>query len=98
MTATSFSALAHEVRPAYLQITEGSDQHYQILWKQPVMGEMAVHLAPQLSSGWLKEKPASVETTASLAIKTWNDNRQLHLTLVGLVPGLEQFFPVPSPK
>jgi len=72
MTATSFSALAHEVRPAYLQITEGSDQHYQILWKQPVMGEMAVHLAPHLSSGWLKEKPASVETTASFAIKTWN--------------------------
>jgi len=33
---------------------------------------MAVHLAPHLSSGWLKEKPASVETTASFAIKTWN--------------------------
>jgi len=33
-----------------------------------------------------------------IAIKIWNDNRALHKTLVGLVPGLEQAFPVPPPK
>ena len=51
----------------------------------------------QETKGHVRGAPLSTKTR-ELAIKTWNDNRQLHLTLVGLVPGLEQFFPVPSPK
>jgi hydrogenase/urease accessory protein HupE len=65
-------AIAHEVRPAYLQITARDvDCHYEVLWKQPVMGELAVHLAPQLADGWLEETPTAVEVTDSYSIKRW---------------------------
>jgi hypothetical protein len=65
------SAWAHEVRPAYLEIDQTDAHHYRVLWKQPTMGEVAVHLVPHLSNGWL-EGPAAEETAASgFLIKTW---------------------------
>jgi len=65
-------ALGHEVRPAYLQMTEKADHGYEVLWKQPAMGEMAVHLVPHLSAGWLEVKPAAVDATMSFLVSTWN--------------------------
>jgi hypothetical protein len=47
--------------------------------------------------GHVKGAPLSPKARA-LAKTTWNDTRELHKTLVGLVPGLEQFFPIPPPK
>jgi len=64
-------AAGHEVRPAFLQITETPVHGYEVLWKQPVMGEIAVHLVPHLSGGWLEGKPATLEMTSSFAIQTW---------------------------
>jgi hypothetical protein len=52
---------------------------------------------PRTAATHVRGTPLSAKAH-ELAIKTWNDNRELHLALVGLVPGLEQFFPVPSPK
>lgn len=66
------TAAAHEVRPAYFAITQGADQRYHVLWKQPVMGDMAVRLVPQLSTGWLADAPASMEINGSFAIRTWD--------------------------
>lgn len=40
------SACAHEVRPGYLEIREGSPERYAVLWKQPVQGEEVIKLAP----------------------------------------------------
>src|SRR5208282_1760621 len=37
-------ALGHEVRPCLLQMTELRNGHYDILWKQPSAGALAVHL------------------------------------------------------
>ena len=34
------SAAAHEVRPAYMQVTEISPQRYEILWRTPVLSGM----------------------------------------------------------
>jgi hydrogenase/urease accessory protein HupE len=71
LIALALPALGHEVRPAYLEITEHADQSYEVLWKQPVMGEMAVHLKPHLSGGGLEEKPSAVDVTPSFLINTW---------------------------
>ena len=38
------SALAHEIRPAYLQIREIEPQVYDLLWKTPARGEMRLAL------------------------------------------------------
>ena len=80
---------AHEVRPAYLQITEQADHGYEVLWKQPVVGDLAVHLAPHLSAGWLDEPPAGVEVTNSYAIKSWTIHPHNQAPLDGQIVSIE---------
>ncbi len=63
----------HEVRPALLQITERPGGRYDILWKQPVTGTMAVHLEPRLS-GVLPEHAAdAVQSAPDFQIHEWRD-------------------------
>jgi hypothetical protein len=65
-------AAAHEVRPAYLEVDQTGPATYRAIWKQPVMGDVAIHLAPHLSDGWLEAAPADQYATAGFMIKTWN--------------------------
>ena len=65
------AAQADEIRPAYLQIEQTVNGGYAILWKQPVMGDLMLHLVPHLSSGWLDQKPATVSATPGFLMKTW---------------------------
>ena len=62
---------AHEIRPAYLGITENNDNTVTILWKQPVAGDVGVKLIPHLSSGWLEKEPTEVSGSHSFFIKKW---------------------------
>ena len=64
-------ATGHEVRPAYLEITESADRGVEILWKQPVVGDRAVRLIPYLSNGWLDGDPAAQELTLNHLIRVW---------------------------
>jgi hypothetical protein len=71
-TLAAAPAAAHEVRPALLQITEDAPHHYQVLWKQPVVGDMAIRLSPHLSSGWLERPPVDQYATPGFLVKTWS--------------------------
>jgi len=62
---------AHEVRPAYLEITQSNAKTYQILWKQPTMGSTAVHIVPHLSNGWLERPPDTQYVASTFEIKKW---------------------------
>ena len=42
------SATGHEVRPAYLGITETSPNVFEVLWKQPLLGDLRLPLEPVL--------------------------------------------------
>lgn len=64
-------ALAHEVRPAVVQITEHRPGDYDVVWKQPVVGDMAIHLVPHLSSGVLDKPPASETGAEGFRVRTW---------------------------
>jgi hydrogenase/urease accessory protein HupE len=66
-------ASAHEIRPAVLQITQRDVHRYDILWKQPVNGEVAVHLEPRLSGGALDLEPNLVTVTPAFALKVWKN-------------------------
>jgi hypothetical protein len=66
------AARAHEVRPAYLEIDQVAPAAYRVTWKQPVMGEVAIHLVPHLSSGWLERAPTDQYATAGFLIRVWN--------------------------
>lgn len=68
---SAFTADAHEIRPAYLEFRETADRGYDVLWKQPVMGDIAVHIKPHLSGGWLERKPDSMELTPSFELLRW---------------------------
>ncbi len=67
------SASAHEVRPALLQITERPNGHYDVLWKRPSMGSMAVHLVPAISGGVLNRAPSSIETASNFQLLVWRN-------------------------
>ena len=62
---------AHEIRPAYLQITQPSANRYAVVWKQPTLGDIAVHLVPHLSNGWLDQPPQQQYTAGGFLIRTW---------------------------
>ncbi|PWT78403.1 MAG: hypothetical protein C5B59_01835 [Bacteroidetes bacterium] len=73
MLACIFPAksFAHEVRPAYLEVTEDSAGELKILWKQPIMGEVGLRLIPQFSSIPLPDSLAKVSATSYYLIRTW---------------------------
>jgi hydrogenase/urease accessory protein HupE len=62
---------AHEVRPALVQIVETGRGDYDVTWKQPVVGDMALHLAPHLSSGVLERAPDSQADAPGFLARTW---------------------------
>ena len=64
-------ALAHEVRPALLQINESAPGRYDVTWKQPLVGEMGVRLIPHLSGGGLDARPVSETITPGFLVRTW---------------------------
>jgi hydrogenase/urease accessory protein HupE len=64
---------SHEVRPALLQLTERGDNHFDVLWKQPSMGALAVHLVPHLSGDLLESAPSSVESAPDFEIHRWRN-------------------------
>jgi hypothetical protein len=65
------AALAHEVRPAYLEIDQTGPAAYKIMWKLPTMGDVAIHLVPHLSNGWLERPPADQYAAGGFLIRTW---------------------------
>lgn len=64
-------AYAHEVRPAYLEITQAGAGNYAITWKQPAMGDRVLHLVPHLSNGWLERSPNQQYAAGGFLIRTW---------------------------
>jgi hypothetical protein len=69
--AAAAAAAAHEVRPALLQIVQHGAGAYDVTWKQPAVGDMAVRLVPHLSGGALDGKPESEGSTSGYIEKTW---------------------------
>jgi len=65
-------AAAHDVRPAYLEITEDATRDVHVVWKQPTAGQMVLPLYPALSSGWLQADAASQTVSDSLLIRQWH--------------------------
>lgn len=63
-------ARGHEIRPAYLEVTQ-TDDGWRVLWRQPVIGDVAVALRPELSGGALADPPTRLFRTPSHLVKEW---------------------------
>lgn len=62
---------AHEVRPAYLEITERQDGKLDVLWKQPSIGLMAVALHPRLAGDLIDRQPDRIENAENFQLQRW---------------------------
>jgi hypothetical protein len=67
------SLRAHEIRPAYLQITENADHRFDVLWKQPSVGTQLLRLIPQVSNGLLDGKPTEESVANSFVVRRWQN-------------------------
>jgi hydrogenase/urease accessory protein HupE len=56
-------ARAHEVRPGYLELREGSPGRYDVLWKHPVRGEVPIKLEPVFPAHCTLAGPGKQEMT-----------------------------------
>ncbi len=71
LTWLAAPAAGHEVRPAYLEITERVDGKVDVLWKQPSQGLVAVALRPRIEGGAIDRKPDSVDSAENFEIHRW---------------------------
>ncbi len=72
LLAAAPAAFAHEVRPALLEITQSGAGDYDVTWKQPMVGDLTVHLVPHLSGHALEQAPASEQTQPGFLIRVWH--------------------------
>ncbi len=64
-------AAAHEVRPALVQILEQGPGDYEVTWKRPVVGDMALRLVPHLSGGALAKPPTTEQSAPGYHTRIW---------------------------
>ncbi len=86
---TGRSAVGHEVRPAYLEIDQTGPATYSAIWKQPVMGDVAIHLVPHLSNGWLDRPPVDQYATGGFLIRQWKQSAAQPAPLQGATVSID---------
>jgi hydrogenase/urease accessory protein HupE len=65
--------MTHEVRPAYLEITENAQHHFDVLWKQPSNGTLVIKMTPRVSNGLLDGKPSEESYANSFVVRRWEN-------------------------
>jgi hydrogenase/urease accessory protein HupE len=80
--------LAHEVRPAYLDLEEQLPGEFSVLWKTPMVGELRLALSPTFSDPVEALTPVATQLTGTAAVQTWRLRadrlRGLRLRIAGL--------------
>lgn len=64
-------AIAHEVRPAYLELHENKTGEFQVLWKTPMRGDLRLSLSPAFSGKTEALTSVASRQTGSAAVQTW---------------------------
>ena len=87
-------AAAHEVRPAYLEITETTQGEYDVIWKQPILDGRRLKLEPSFPEGCTRENER-VSAPAATLITRWSMSCDLNSGTLAIEakrafrPGLE---------
>ena len=63
--------LAHEVRPAYLELSEIQPGLFRVLWKVPTQGELRLPLDPVVPSHCTDDTPKKIVSTPSFSVERW---------------------------
>ncbi len=83
----SAAAAAHEVRPAYLEISETGEAEYAVLWKVPARGEYTLSLTPVFPEGCELIGPARVVHAGGAMVR--HSTIECAGSLVGATIGVE---------
>ena len=78
---------AHEVRPAFLQLIETAPGEFDVLWKQPLLGDRRLPLKPVFPERCQTSALAVPEATVGALLQTWHascDLRAGTLSIAGL--------------
>lgn len=62
----SSQALAHEVRPAFLKITETEPSKFSVLWKQPVLDGKRLRIVPMFPEGCVQTSPVQSRQSGTI--------------------------------
>ena len=68
---SAFTANAHEVRPAYLNITETAPAEFSVLWKQPVLQGKRLKIKPSFPENCANTTPQIVWREMRLQHARW---------------------------
>jgi len=64
-------AAGHEVRPAFLQLIESEPGEFDVLWKQPMLGDRRLPLEPVLPDTCATSARATPEATPGALLERW---------------------------
>jgi hydrogenase/urease accessory protein HupE len=75
MAAVEPPALADEIRPAYLALTEVRPGEFDVLWQTPMVGDVRLALQPEFSGDATAASPVTTQTAVGgsqpTSIQTW---------------------------
>jgi hydrogenase/urease accessory protein HupE len=71
LLCSAVPVLAHELRPAYLELHEDKAGEFRVLWKTPMRGEMRLALSPAFSARTANLTPVTTRHTDNAAVQTW---------------------------
>jgi HupE / UreJ protein len=76
LLVTSFSVLAHEVRPAYLELHQTGTDTYDVLWKVPARGDnMRLGIYVEFPSGTTNVTPSRTLFANDASTERWSVKR-----------------------
>ena len=83
-------AFAHEVRPAYLELTEQAPGSFDVLFKTPMIGDRRLALSVEFSDEVGTPTPIVSRTTDGAMVQTWRVHAKNRLADVGVqIVGLQ---------
>jgi hydrogenase/urease accessory protein HupE len=65
------AAVAHEVRPSYLELRETSPGEFSVLWKTPMLGDSRLALDPEFSGDVRRTSAVVTRQPPGAAVQTW---------------------------
>jgi hydrogenase/urease accessory protein HupE len=71
LTAVSAPCMAHEVRPAYLELREDRSGEFEVLFKTPMRGDLRLALTAAFSGRAEAIRPVTTRATGDAAVQTW---------------------------
>jgi hydrogenase/urease accessory protein HupE len=85
----AYTASAHELRPAYLQLREEKPGQFGVTWKTPMLGDARLALEPEFGGDVKAVTPMTTRTVPGAALQTWTLGAQTLRGQTVRIRGLE---------